>query len=46
VRRFEAAASEFEPRAIRAHAERFSVPRYHRELRAAVAEAMTRGPIV
>jgi len=46
VRRFEGAASEFEPAAIRAHADRFAVPRYHRELRAAVADAMTRGPIV
>jgi glycosyltransferase involved in cell wall biosynthesis len=45
VRRFEGAASELEPRAIRANAERFAVPRYHRELRAAVAEAMARGPI-
>jgi glycosyltransferase involved in cell wall biosynthesis len=45
VRRFEEASSEFEPAAIRAHAERFAVPRYHRELRAAVAEAMARGPI-
>jgi glycosyltransferase involved in cell wall biosynthesis len=46
VRRFEEAASEFEPAAIRAHAERFGVPRYHRELQAAVAEAMTRGPVI
>ena len=46
VRRFEGAASEFEPTVIRAHAERFGVSRYHRELRAAVADAMTRGPIV
>jgi hypothetical protein len=38
--------SEFEPTAIRAHAERFAVPRYHRELRAVVADAMTRGPVV
>jgi glycosyltransferase involved in cell wall biosynthesis len=45
VRRFEDAASEFEPEAIRAHAERFAVPRYRRELRAAVADAMNRGPI-
>lgn len=46
VRRFEEAASEFEPAAIRTHAERFGVPRYHRALRAAVAEAMTRGPVI
>ena len=46
VRRFEDAASEFEPTAIRAHAERFAVPRYHRELRAVIADAMTRGPVV
>jgi glycosyltransferase involved in cell wall biosynthesis len=46
VRRFEGAAFEFEPAAIRAHAERFAVPRYHRELRAAVAEAMSQGPLV
>jgi glycosyltransferase involved in cell wall biosynthesis len=46
VRRFEGAASEFEPGAIRAHAERFAVPRYHRELRAVVAEAMARGPVI
>jgi glycosyltransferase involved in cell wall biosynthesis len=45
VRRFEEAASEFEPAAIRAHAERFAVPRYHRELQAAVRDAMARGPI-
>jgi glycosyltransferase involved in cell wall biosynthesis len=45
VRRFEAAESEFEPAAIRTQAERFAVPRYHRELRAAVTEAMSRGPI-
>jgi glycosyltransferase involved in cell wall biosynthesis len=46
VRRYEGAASEFEPAAIRAHAESFAVPRYHRELRAAVAEAMEGGPLV
>jgi glycosyltransferase involved in cell wall biosynthesis len=46
VRRFESAASEFDPAAIRAHAERFAVPRYHRELREAIAEAMAEGPIV
>jgi glycosyltransferase involved in cell wall biosynthesis len=46
VRRFEGTASEFEPAATRAHAERFAVPRYHRELRAAIAEAMERGPLV
>jgi glycosyltransferase involved in cell wall biosynthesis len=46
VHRFEDAASEFEPAAIRSHAERFAVPRYHRELRAAVADTMHRGPIV
>jgi glycosyltransferase involved in cell wall biosynthesis len=46
VRRFEETEAEFEPAAIRAHAERFAVPRYHRELRAAVEEALARGPIV
>jgi glycosyltransferase involved in cell wall biosynthesis len=46
VRRFEAAESEFEPAAIRAQAERFAVPRYHREMWAAIAEAMSRGPTV
>jgi glycosyltransferase involved in cell wall biosynthesis len=45
VQRFEGAASELDPKAIRANAERFAVPRYHRELRAAVAEAIARGPI-
>ena len=45
VRRFEGAASEFEPAAIRSHAERFAVPRYHRELQAALNEAVARGPI-
>jgi glycosyltransferase involved in cell wall biosynthesis len=45
VRRFEAVASEFDPAAIRAHSERFAVPRYHRELRAVIADAVERGPI-
>jgi glycosyltransferase involved in cell wall biosynthesis len=45
LRRFEGAASEFDPSGIRAQAERFAVPRYHRELREAVAEAMAEGPI-
>jgi glycosyltransferase involved in cell wall biosynthesis len=45
VRRFEAVASEFDPAAIRAHSERFAVPRYHRELRAVIADAIERGPI-
>jgi glycosyltransferase involved in cell wall biosynthesis len=46
VRRFEGAESEFEPSAIRAQVERFAVPRYHREMRAAVDQAMSEGPIV
>ena len=46
VRRFESAESEFEPAAIRASVERFAVARYHRELRAAVDQAMSDGPIV
>jgi len=46
VRRFEEAASELESAAIRANAERFAVPRYHRALRAVVAEAMTQGPLI
>lgn len=45
VRRFEAVDSEFDPAAIRTHAERFAIPRYQRELQAVIAEAMERGPI-
>ena len=35
----------FDPATIRAHARHFAVPRYHREMRGAVTEAMERGPI-
>jgi glycosyltransferase involved in cell wall biosynthesis len=37
LRRFEADEKRFEPAAIRAHAERFSVPRFRREMSAALA---------
>jgi len=36
LHRFETDEKRFEPAAIRAHAERFSVPRFHREIRTAL----------
>jgi glycosyltransferase involved in cell wall biosynthesis len=39
VSRFEKAQGEFDPAAIRAHAERFGVERFRREIRAAIAAA-------
>ncbi|MCP5056090.1 MAG: glycosyltransferase family 4 protein [bacterium] len=40
VRTFEARRDEFETKAIRAHAEAFSIPRFHREMREAIERAM------
>ncbi len=44
VRRFGAHRDELETKAIRAHAERFSVPRFHREMREALSRALALGP--
>ena len=40
IERFEKESERFDPNAIRAHAESFSVPRFHREMRAALDEAL------
>ena len=41
IRTFEAAESEFDPAAIRVHAERFRSERFHAEIRDVVAKAVT-----
>ena len=46
VARFEAAAGEFDPGAVRRHAEEFAAPRFRRELLEAVQEALAGGPVV
>ncbi|MDJ0789021.1 MAG: glycosyltransferase [Myxococcota bacterium] len=40
IERFEKESERFDPAAIRAHAEGFSVPRFHREMRAALDETL------
>jgi len=44
IERFEANESHFPPAPIRTHAESFSVPRFHREMSAALEEALQSGP--
>ena len=43
VARFEARQAEFDPAAIRRHAEAFGEPRFRREMQAAVAETLAGG---
>lgn len=46
VRRFEAEEARFEPKALRAWAERFAADRFRREMRDACHRALAEGPIV
>ena len=44
IAHFEANEADFAPTASRAHAETFNVPRFHREMKAALGEALEKGP--